>query len=268
MRKYNWWGDVNSPPNNLKTKRQLAELGLSPKQPVAVIECREYDLFLYDPNNPESVKPRRKSTEKQRIEREFRKWYETFGFIEDDRIDAVLWAREQLAAGDRVILDTETTGLYDAEIVEIAITDCDGNSLLNTLVKPSISIPVDATEIHGIGDCDVISAPSFSEVYPQIKEVLNEKFTLIYNASFDIGVLNYCCNLHNLPSLFPKKSKSYECVMHWYSQWCGYWSDYHKSYKWQALNGGHRALSDCLATLDCLKKISCDSSEFVCPDFS
>jgi DNA polymerase III alpha subunit (gram-positive type) len=35
----------------------------------------------------------------------------------------VKWAREQLSQNDWVILDTETTGLYDAEIVEIAIID-------------------------------------------------------------------------------------------------------------------------------------------------
>lgn len=41
-----------------------------------------------------------------------------------------------------VILDTETTGLgFDDEIVEISIIDCAGYVLLNTLVKPSKSIP-------------------------------------------------------------------------------------------------------------------------------
>lgn len=277
--KYNWWGGTNPPPDSLKTKRQLAELGLSPKQPVAVIECREYDLLLYDPDNSESVKPKRKSSdrqlaaleksrEKQRIAREFRQWYKDFGFIENDRIEAVLWAREQLAAGDRVILDTETTGLDWAEIVEVAVIDCDGNPLIDTLVKPSQSIPTEATKIHGIGDCDVLSAPSFPEVYPQIKQVLNDRIVLIFNAPFDVGVLNYCCNLHNLPSFFVDFGESYDCLMRWYSQWRGNWNCHYNSYKWQRLNGGHRAFGDCLAALDCLKKMSGDSSKFTCPNFT
>lgn len=282
LQKYNWWGEINSPPENLKTKRQLGELGLSPKQAVAVIECREYDVLLYDPDSSESVKPKRKSSdkqlaalaksrEKQRINREFRQWYKEYGRREDDRVDAVLWAREQLAAADnRVILDTETTSL-DGEIVEIAVIDCKGNSLINTLVKPLISISSEATRIHGISDDEVFFAPSFTEVYPQIKQVLDGKIALIYNASFDVGILNDCCNLYNLPSLFVKKNKSqesYDCLMTWYSQWYGEWSNYYKSYKWKPLNGGHRALGDCLAALNCLEEMAADSPEFMIPDFS
>lgn len=281
LQKYSWWGEINSPPENLKTKKQLAELGLSPRQPVAIIECQKYDVLLYDPDNSESVKPKRKSSdkqlaalaksrEKQRIEREFRQWYKEYGCREEDRVDAVLWAREHLAADNRVILDTETTSL-DGEIVEIAVIDCKGNPLINTLVKPSISISSEATKIHGISNDDVFSAPSFTEVYPQIKQLLDGKIALIYNASFDVGILDNCCNLYNLPSLFVKKNKSqesYECLMDWYSQWCGEWSNYYQSYKWKPLNGGHRALGDCLAALDCLKRMAADSSEFTVPDFS
>jgi len=46
---------------------------------------------------------------------------------------------------DFVILDTETTGLYDDdEIVSIAIINSDGQTLLNQLVKPVRPIPADA----------------------------------------------------------------------------------------------------------------------------
>lgn len=279
--KYSWWGGTNPPPDGLKTKRQLTELGLSPRQPVAIIECQKYDVLLYDPDNSESVKPKRKSSdkqlaaleksrEKQRIKREFWQWYKEYGYREEDRTNAVLWARKHLAADNRVILDTETTSL-DGEIVEIAVIDCKGNPLINTLVKPLISISSEATRIHGISDDDVFFAPSFTEVYPQIKQVLDGKIALIYNASFDVGILNDCCNLYNLPSLFVDEStfgESYDCLMAWYSQWYGEWSNYYKSYKWKPLNGGHRALGDCLAALNRLKEMAADSSEFTIPDFT
>jgi DNA polymerase III epsilon subunit-like protein len=42
---------------------------------------------------------------------------------------------------DVVILDTETTGLYDAEICEISVIDREGNVLLDTLVKPKKNYP-------------------------------------------------------------------------------------------------------------------------------
>lgn len=125
--KYSWWGESNEPPPHLKTKKQLGELGLSPLKPSGVIETRKYDVFLYDSTNPESCRPKRKASPKQletlaanrlkaKIKRDYREWYREVGFIERDRVSAVLWAREQLSQNDWVILDTETTGLDDAEI--------------------------------------------------------------------------------------------------------------------------------------------------------
>jgi len=200
--KYSWWGEAGEPPEHLKTKKQLGELGLSPLKPSGVIPTRKYDVLLYDPNNPECCRPKRQSTPKQletlaanrlkaKIKRDYREWYREVGFIERDRINAVMWAREQLALDDWVILDTETTGLYNAEIVEIAIVSHKGEPLLNTLIKPSIPIPAEVTEIHGITDEIVADAPPFSEVYPRIAEVLENKRILIYNAQFDIKILNY-----------------------------------------------------------------------------
>lgn len=42
-----------------------------------------------------------------------------------------------------------------------------------------------------------------------------------------------------------------------YAEFCGEWSDYHNSYRWQPLYGGnHRALGDAIAALDLLKDIA------------
>jgi DNA polymerase-3 subunit epsilon len=95
------------------------------------------------------LSPKRKPTPKQlktlaanrlkaQIKRDYREWYREVGLIERDRVDAILWAREQLIKDDWAIVDTETTGLYDAEIVEIAIVGITGKNLLDTLVKPTI----------------------------------------------------------------------------------------------------------------------------------
>ena len=275
LAKYSWWGESNEPPPHLKTKKQLGELGLSPLKPSGVIETRKYDVFLYDSTNPESCRPKRKPSPKQletltanrlkaKIKRDYREWYREVGFIERDRVSAVLWAREQLSLNDLVILDTETTGLYDAEIVEIAIIDCLGEMLLNTLIKPSIPIPAEVTDIHGISDAMVADAPSFPEVYPRIDAVLKDKRVLIYNSAFDIKILNYCCRLHNLPIL--KLAKRSECLMKWAAEWRGDWSNYYKDYRYFPLpDGNHRALGDCLAALDLLEKMAADSIEINCP---
>jgi DNA polymerase-3 subunit epsilon len=275
MYEYKWWGNPGEPPPNLKTKKQLAELGLAPLKALGIIRGQKYDVLLYDPDNPESCRPKRKPTEKQlqtlaanrekaRIKREYNAWYNSRErIIERDRVAAVRWARDELAKDDWVILDTETTELYDAEIVEIAIINPMGEPLLNTLVKPTIPIPADITAIHGISDAMVTDSPSFPEAYPRIVEALEGKRVFIYNASFDIKILDYCRRLHNLKSF--NLSKRYECVMSWHAQWAGDWSDYHESYRWHPLCGGHRALDDCLAVLERIKKMAADSDKLHCP---
>ena len=274
LTKYSWWGESNEPPPHLKTKKQLGELGLSHLKPSGVIETRKYDVFLYDSTNPESCRPKRKLSATQletlaahrlkaKIKRDYREWYREVGFIERDRVSAVLWAREQLNQKDWVILDTETTGLYDAEIVEIAIIDCLGKSLLDALIKPSIPIPAEVTEIHGISDAMVADAPTFPEVYPRIDAALKDKRVLIYNSAFDIKILNYCCQLHSLPSF--RLTKRSDCLMEWVAQWAGNWSYYHKDYRYLPLNCGHRALGDCTAALKLIKKMAADSEQINCP---
>jgi DNA polymerase III subunit epsilon len=273
--KYSWWGNPNEPPEYLKTKKQLADLGLSPLKPVAVIKTQKYDLLLYDINNPECCRPKRKPTPKQletlaanrlkaQIKRDYREWYREVGFIEQDRVYAVKRAREQLALDDWVLLDTETTGLYDAEIVEIAIVNSLGEALLDTLVKPTIPIPAEVTGIHGITDAMVVDAPAFPDVYSRIAEVLKNKRIVIYNAEFDIKILNYCCHIHNLPIL--KLQKRSECLMEWASQWGGDWSNYYEDYKYFPLpDGNHRALGDCIAAFELIKRIAADSIDINCP---
>lgn len=248
LAKYSWWGESNEPPQHLKTKKQLGELGLSPLKPSGVIPTRKYDVFLYDIHNPESCRPKRKPSPQQletlaanrlkaKIKRDYQEWYREVGFIERDRVSAVIWAREQLTQDDWTILDTETTGLYDAQIVEIAIIDRTGQTLLDTFIKPTIPIPAEVTAIHGITDAMVADAPSLPEIYTRIVEALKDKRVLIYNSAFDIKILNYCCQLHSLPSL--RLTKRSDCLMEWAAHWRGDWSSYYKGYRYLPLNGGH-----------------------------
>lgn len=151
------------------------------------------------------------------------------------------------------ILDTETTGLGDAEIVDICVMTQWGQPLLNTLVKPTIPIPSGATYIHNITDEMVADAPTLPEIYPRLKQLIEGKKVIIYNEAFDCNIIRYCCQLHNL-----KPIKFYsECAMLWYAQYYGEWNDYYGNYKWQKLPGGgeHRALSDCQAVYRLLHRM-------------
>ena len=65
-----------------------------------------------------------------------------------------------MALNDWVLLATKTTGLYDAEIVEIALVNPLGEPFLNTLIKLTIPIPSEARKIHEITDKMVADMPT------------------------------------------------------------------------------------------------------------
>lgn len=171
-----------------------------------------------------------------------------------DRLAASDWAQNILNDPTWTILDTETTGAKQCEIVEIAIVDMAGNALMNTLVRPKQRISPGASAVHGLTAKDLVDAPSFPDIYEELAEVLRDRSILIYNVTFDVGVLNYCCNFYNLPRL--QLEMRSECLMVQYAQWFGDWSLRRQSYRWQKLGGGHRALDDCQTALQRLETMA------------
>lgn len=159
-----------------------------------------------------------------------------------------------------VVLDTETTGLWNAEIVDIAVIDMSGKPLLNTLVKPKNSIPAGATEIHGITNEMVAEAPTWPEVWEQLHPILKDKTVLIYNEEFDIRVMKESFFVWE-EELEDRVDEAIElideldshCVMKAYAALVD-------SEKWLKLTEAagreiaHRALDDCKATLEVVKK--------------
>ena len=64
--------------------------------------------------------------------------------------------------------------------------------------------------IHGITWAHVRDAPTFPELWPDIREFFQgARFLAAHNAPFDRGVLAACCALHDLPA--PKKP--YVCTV-------------------------------------------------------
>jgi len=95
------------------------------------------------------------------------------------------------------VFDCETTGTAPDvdEIVSLAAirVDHDGVELerLTHLVRPSRSIPLDATAIHGIADEDVAAAPRFAEIAPELLELLAGAVFVAHNARFDLAMLEH-----------------------------------------------------------------------------
>lgn len=290
MEKYKTWDDV---PDTLATKTQLSKMGLKPAkdQKPAAIKAGWKRYGPYDLFEVALAIPKRKLTEAQilALEAARRKamtttccnrftgvinwrekgdmclscyidWQEQQheAMLTESKAEATEWARGVLADPAALILDTETTGLA-GRIVEISIIRAiDGIVLLNTLINPECPIPASATAIHGITDEMVESAPVFDTVYYQIKRLVEGAGrVVIYNAEFDKDRLWSDTHRCELPLLEFKS----ECAMLWYAAWYGDWSNYHKSFRWQRLSGGHRALGDCEACLEQIKRMAKDETQ-------
>lgn len=180
--------------------------------------------------------------------------------IASARESATQWARDLLDRKDWVILDTETTGLDDeAEICQIAVIAPDGSTLLDTLVRPSVPIPADATAIHGITNAMVEKAPTYWDINPDLIDILTlpagalpSRQVVIYNAAYDIRILRQTAEIYSLSGPIPGRRG--HCAMLQYSRWFGEWNDYRQDFRWQKLppipgQTAHSALADCRSTL-------------------
>lgn len=87
-----------------------------------------------------------------------------------------------------LFLDTETTGLSASagdRIVELAIVDESGRTMIDTLVDPRRPIPGSATQIHGITDRMVRGSPTLDQLMPDIRRLVRGNHVVIYNAAYD-----------------------------------------------------------------------------------
>lgn len=148
-----------------------------------------------------------------------------------------------------MILDTETTGLDEkAEIIEIAIIDLNGKILLNQRIKPLRKKRfAKATNVHGIEYSDLRNEPTMDQVSDRIINILSGKVTLIYNAKFDVKMLDQSFEAAGVDLEYNLK---FDDVMQPYTDYLG-------RSRWAKLPGGdHSALGDCFATLDIIKEMA------------
>lgn len=172
---------------------------------------------------------------------------------EQDRSDAIAWARSVSADRRVVYLDTETTGLKDsAEIIDIAAVTGSGAVLFNSLVKPERPIPEESSRIHGIYDDHVVAAPRWIDVVSWLETLLVDARVVVYNAGYDSSVINASCRRTGRAPM----AHSWECAMLHYAAYVGE-PGFRGDYRWHRLEnaaaafcikpGGHRALEDAIA---------------------
>lgn len=152
-----------------------------------------------------------------------------------------------LLGGRAVILDVETTDL-DGAICQIAVIDTAGRVLVDTLVNPEMPCSPEASAVHGLVDEDLVDAPSWAQVWPQIQEAVGGRRVLAYNAPFDYGRVLAACVRAGLPAGAVADPRRWWCVMRARADVEGG--------PWQRLGGAHEALDDVRVTLGVVKSLS------------
>jgi DNA polymerase-3 subunit epsilon len=112
---------------------------------------------------------------------------------------------------DFITLDFETATSQRHSPCEIGLTFVRNNQIVDTiscLIKP-FNNEYDSFNIfiHGITPKDTHDKPEFNEIWSEIRPLLENKFIIAHNASFDISVLRKTLDFYQLP--FP--TLNYSC---------------------------------------------------------
>jgi DNA polymerase III subunit epsilon len=175
-----------------------------------------------------------------------------------DRTAAVEWAKDLLISQDFVVFDSETTGLSSpVDFVEIAVVSPKGETLFDSLLKPSCRIEAAARAIHGHSAQSLSGAPRFFDVYPDLLEAVYGRRVIVYNASYDRRVWDEAVRRLGARGALAGRLPEWECAMRQYARFVGERSKGGRGYRSQKLPGGdHTAIGDALATLRLIERMA------------
>ena len=178
----------------------------------------------------------------------------------------VIQRARQFLAYDPIFIDTETTGFSPEDVViEIGVVNLAGETLFESLFKPSIPIPPDTIAVHGITDEMVAGAPSWKDTWPELSTVLQDRLVGMYNADFDLRMIKQTHDRYWLD--WSLDDKRFFCVMKLYAAFYGESSAYGRGYRFHKLEtagaacgiplpNAHRAVADALLTAELFKYIA------------
>ena len=140
-------------------------------------------------------------------------------YVSETRQEIIRWARGLLEDNDILIVDTDRTGLkVEDEIVQLAIVNLRGETLINTLLRPVTEVSDEALAVHGITGQELAGAPIFSDLYERARGLLRSHQLIAYNAEFDRRMLAQTCKRYGLPEIDPV---SWDCLLEKYARFCG-----------------------------------------------
>lgn len=154
--------------------------------------------------------------------------------------------------------DLETTGINVVKdrIVEICIirVNTDGTEDVKTLrINPTVPIPAQASEVHGIYDADVADKPTFAQVGKELATFLKDCDVAGYNSNkFDVPLLAEEFLRAGIDFDFTKRKRiDVQVIFHKKEQRT--LSAAYKFYCGKELEGAHGAEADTRATYEVLK---------------
>lgn len=170
-------------------------------------------------------------------------------------------AFQELSGEGRVIvLDTETTGLDSSdEILQLAVVDADGTTLINERFRPVYKTAwPDAQRVNGISPEDVTDKPTIYDAKDEIQDILDSADIIVgYNTPFDMGMLSHY-------GIVPKKDVRVVDIMPMFAVLYGEWDAENERFRYKKLvdcaeyydyewgdTAAHDALADALATAYC-----------------
>jgi hypothetical protein len=170
---------------------------------------------------------------------------------------AILWARHLVECADWLLVAMKSTpapvrGDESAMLVSIAVVDHTGKVLLETFIKPSGAINLDAIAKHGIDAGRAFEALRYDELKVLLSEFFATKQALSWNLDDQNCVLeSYAAEEKTTPFILQGQS-----AVNQYSRFVGEWSS--AGYKRQELPdvAYNSALSECHAVLDAIKKMA------------
>lgn len=128
-----------------------------------------------------------------------------------DSASTIAAAAADILAARPVYLDTETTGLgTDDVIVEIAIVDADGATLLESLVHTAKQMDDVVVGIHGITNEALRGAPTWPEIAPRVAALIAGRTVVGHRVSFDAALLEQTAKAAGLEPPCPAR---YVCSM-------------------------------------------------------
>lgn len=155
-----------------------------------------------------------------------------------------------------LIIDTETVGAGPTiEVIEVALGDTSGQIIYETLVQPVFNPLPPPSKHHRFDKAEFRSAPQWTDIWPLLSSLIENRLLIAYNAAFDRRALAATCSRYHHVT----RERGWRCAMQLVKKATGTKKSLTLSdacAHFGVAGGNHRAARDVLATYDLLKALS------------